>query len=50
MATLARWVKEGTLRVTEEVIEGFERAPELLPSMYTVKNPGKLLLHVADPA
>jgi NADPH-dependent curcumin reductase CurA len=50
MARLAGWVKEGKLRVTEEVVEGFERAPALLPSMYTVKNPGKLLLHVADPS
>jgi NADPH-dependent curcumin reductase CurA len=49
VAKLAKWVKEGKLRVEEEVIEGFQRAPELLPTMYTVKNPGKLLLHVADP-
>jgi NADPH-dependent curcumin reductase len=48
MAALAKWVKEGKLRVKEEVVEGFQRAPELLPTMYTVKNPGKLLLHVAD--
>jgi NADPH-dependent curcumin reductase len=50
MAALAKWVKEGKLRVEEEIVEGFQRAPELLPTMYTVKNPGKLLLHVADPA
>jgi NADPH-dependent curcumin reductase len=50
VGTLARWVKEGKLKVTEEIIEGFQRAPELLPTMYAVKNPGKLLLHVADPA
>jgi NADPH-dependent curcumin reductase CurA len=50
MAMLARWVKEGKLGVKEEIVEGFRRAPELLPTMYAVKNPGKLLLHVADPA
>jgi len=49
IAALAKWVKEGRLRVHEEIVEGFERAPELLPTMYAVKNPGKLLLHVADP-
>ena len=49
VATLAKWVKEGKLKVEEEIVEGFQRAPELLPTMYTVKNPGKLLLHVADP-
>jgi NADPH-dependent curcumin reductase CurA len=50
MAMLAKWVKEGKLRVQEEVVEGFRRAPELLPTMYAIKNPGKLLLHVSDPA
>jgi NADPH-dependent curcumin reductase len=49
MASLAKWAKEGKLQVTEEIVEGFQRAPELLPTMYAVKNPGKLLLHVADP-
>jgi len=49
IATLAKWVTEGNLRVHEEIFEGFQRAPELLPTMYAVKNPGKLLLHVADP-
>ncbi len=50
VAALAKWVQEGKLRVEEEIVEGFERAPELLPTMYGVKNPGKLLVHVADPA
>ena len=49
ISALAQWVKEGKLRVHEEIFEGFQRAPELLPTMYAVKNPGKLLLHVADP-
>ncbi len=48
-AQLAKWVQEGKLHVEESVVEGFERAPELLPTMFTGKNPGKLLLHVANP-
>jgi len=48
-AQLGRWVAEGKLHVEEDVFEGFEKAPELLPSMFSGKNPGKLLLKVADP-
>jgi len=49
IAALAKWVQEGKLRVEEEIVNGFERAPDLLPTMYGVKGPGKLLLRVADP-
>jgi NADPH-dependent curcumin reductase CurA len=48
-AQLARWVAEGKLHVEQHVVEGFEKAPELLPTMFTGKRPGKLLLHVGDP-
>jgi NADPH-dependent curcumin reductase len=47
---LAEWVKAGKLHVEENRQEGFERAPELLPTLFTGKAPGKLVLHVADPA
>lgn len=46
---LAQWVAEGKLYVAEDIVEGFEHAPELLPTMFSGKAPGKLLLHVADP-
>lgn len=49
-AQLGQWVMEGKLRVKEDMHEGFEKAPELLPTMFTGKDPGKMLLHVADPA
>lgn len=45
---LGQWVAEGRLHVAENVVEGFERAPELLPTLFTGKAPGKLVLHVAD--
>ncbi|MFC8672144.1 hypothetical protein ACFUEN_05690 [Streptomyces griseorubiginosus] len=48
-AQLGAWVREGRLHVAEEVVEGFERAPALLPTMFSGKQPGKLLLKVADP-
>jgi len=31
---LGRWVAEGKLHVAEDVVEGFERAPELLPTVF----------------
>ena len=46
---LASWAKEGKLPITEDMHEGFERAPTLLPTMFTGKNPGKMILKIADP-
>lgn len=46
---IGRWVAEGKLPVTETVVEGFEKAPELLPTMFSGKSPGKLVLKIADP-
>jgi NADPH-dependent curcumin reductase len=46
---LGQWVLEGKLHVEEHVVDGFEHAPELLPTMFTGKEPGKLVLKVADP-
>ncbi len=47
---LARWVAEGKLYVAEEVVKGFEKAPELLPTVFTGKNPGKLILEIGKPS
>ena len=44
---LARWVAEGKLYVAEDVVEGFEKAPGLLPTVFSGKNPGKLVLKIA---
>lgn len=48
-ARLGQWVGEGRLHVEEDIVEGFDKAPDLLPTMFTGKKPGKLLLHIADP-
>ncbi|AMU04688.1 MULTISPECIES: NADP-dependent oxidoreductase [Burkholderia] len=48
--TLARWIAEGKIHVEEEVVEGFEHAPRLLPLPFSGKNPGKLILKIADPS
>jgi NADPH-dependent curcumin reductase len=47
---LGRWVAEGKLSVAEDVVEGFEKAPELLPTLFSGKNPGKLILKIAHVA
>ncbi|MFE2996695.1 NADP-dependent oxidoreductase [Nocardia sp. NPDC059246] len=49
-AQLAEWVAEGRLHVEENIVEGFDNAPALLPTMFSGKKPGKLVLKVADPA
>ncbi|GAQ66760.1 putative NADP-dependent oxidoreductase YfmJ [Streptomyces scabiei] len=46
---LGRWVKEGRLHVEESVVEGFDNAAALLPTMFTGKQPGKLRLKLGDP-
>jgi NADPH-dependent curcumin reductase CurA len=46
---LATWVAQGKLHVEESLHEGFEKAPLLLPTMFAGKDPGKLLLKIADP-
>jgi NADPH-dependent curcumin reductase CurA len=46
---LGQWVLEGRLHVEEHVADGFEQAPHLLPTLFSGKEPGKLVLKVADP-
>jgi NADPH-dependent curcumin reductase CurA len=46
---LGRWVAEGRLHVAEDVVEGFERTPELLPTVFSGKQPGKLVLKLGNP-
>ena len=46
---LGQWVMEGKIHVEENLHEGFENAPLLLPTMFTGKDPGKMVLKVSDP-
>ena len=48
-AQLGQWVLEGRLHVEVHVVDGFEHAPHLLPTMFSGMKPGKLVLKVADP-
>jgi NADPH-dependent curcumin reductase CurA len=49
-AQLGQWVAQGRIHAEENRQAGFEKAPDLLPTMFTGKAPGKLILHIADPA
>jgi NADPH-dependent curcumin reductase CurA len=46
---LGQWVAAGKLHVEERIVEGFDKAPNLLPTMFSGKEPGKLVLRVANP-
>ena len=47
---LAAWLDDRSLKLTEDVLEGLESAPEGLVGLLGGTNVGKRLIHVGDPA
>lgn len=47
---LGEWVMQGHIHVEENRQVGFDKAPALLPTMFTGKAPGKMVLEVGEPA
>ena len=47
-ADCARWVREGTLKYREDVVEGLDAAPDELVGLLAGKNFGKLLVRVSS--
>ncbi len=47
-ARLAAWIKEGRLKYREDIVDGFENAPEEFIGLLRGKNFGKLLIKVSD--
>ena len=47
-ADCARWVREGTLKYREDVVEGLDAAPGALVGLLAGKNFGKLLVRVSS--
>ncbi|GAB5470668.1 MAG: NADP-dependent oxidoreductase [Rhodospirillales bacterium] len=45
---LEGWVRDGTLRYREDIVEGLEAAPEAFIGLLTGKNLGKLVVKVSD--
>jgi NADPH-dependent curcumin reductase CurA len=46
---LAQWLAQGRIHMQENIVEGFDKAPALLATMFTGKAPGKLILKISDP-
>jgi len=45
---IAEWIKQGRLKYMEDVVDGFENAPEAFIGLLNGKNFGKLLIKVAE--
>ena len=44
------WLDDGSLTVTEDILEGLEKTPEGLIGVLNGTNVGKRMIHVADPS
>jgi NADPH-dependent curcumin reductase len=47
VAEMAKWMKEGTFKTREDIVEGLDNFPETLLMLFEGKNFGKLILQVA---
>ena len=50
VADIAKWMKAGTFKSREDIVEGFDKFPETLLMLFEGKNFGKLILQVAQDA
>ena len=48
VAALAAWIRDGSFKSREDVVDGFEHFPDALLMLFEGKNFGKLVLKVAD--
>jgi NADPH-dependent curcumin reductase CurA len=48
VAALARWLKEGSVKSREHIVEGFDTFPSTLLMLFKGENLGKLVLKVAE--
>lgn len=44
---LAEWVRDGTIRYREEILDGIENAPDAIAGLYRGENLGKRLIQLA---
>jgi NADPH-dependent curcumin reductase CurA len=45
---LTRWVRNGSIRYREEIVDGLEQAPGSIASLYRGENLGKRLIRIAE--
>jgi hypothetical protein len=50
MAALLNWVREGQIKVKEDVVVGLDGAPRALARLFSGENVGKQLVKIAEPA
>jgi NADPH-dependent curcumin reductase CurA len=43
---IARWVRDGYVRYSEDILEGIEQAPGAIASLYRGENTGKRLIRI----
>lgn len=48
VAAVSAWIAEGALKFRETVVEGFDKLPDALASLFKGANTGKLVVKVAD--
>src|ERR1035437_1853535 len=48
VAEMSKWMKEGSFKSREDIVEGLEKFPEALQMLFEGKNFGKLVLQVAQ--
>ena len=48
LADMTGWLKDGSIKYQETILDGFERAPEGLIGLFAGQNAGKMLIHIAD--
>jgi NADPH-dependent curcumin reductase CurA len=46
LTQLTRWLKEGKLRYTETIVEGFDKLPDAFLGLFSGKNIGKMIVKV----
>ena len=48
VAAIAKWIKEGSFKSREDIVDGLEKFPDALLMLFEGKNFGKLVLKVAE--
>jgi NADPH-dependent curcumin reductase CurA len=46
-AKLAEWIRDGTIRYREDILEGMQNAPDAIAGLYRGENLGKRLIRIA---
>ena len=45
---MGKWVREGSVKFREDIVDGLEKAPQAFMGMLEGKNFGKVVVHIAN--